>query len=104
MIVLHRINHSFNSTYEANNSNTFELTISKGSADILNERTPLIKDVDHHRSFGDDPEERITFADIPMPGVWEKDKPGKNTDRIIVLLFVMLASMIVVSTNKNLHM
>ena len=32
-----------------------------------------------------------------MPGLWEEDKPGKNTDRIIILLFLLLASMIVVS-------
>ena len=41
-------------------------------------------------------EEHITFADIPMPGLWDKDVAGKNPDRIIILLFILLASMIVV--------
>ena len=41
--------------------------------------------------------EVITFADIPMPGLWEQDEAGKHTDRIIVLLFILLASVIVVS-------
>ena len=41
-------------------------------------------------------EEQITFADIPMPGLWDKDVAGKNSDRIIILLFILLASMIVV--------
>ena len=39
----------------------------------------------------------ITFDDIPMPGLWERDEAGKNTDRIIILLFILLASVIVVS-------
>ena len=42
-------------------------------------------------------DEHITFADIPMPGLWAKDEAGKNSDRIIILLFILLASMIVVS-------
>ena len=48
-------------------------------------------------SGGEHVEEQITFADIPMPGLWVKDEAGKNTDRIIILLFILLASMIVVS-------
>lgn len=77
---------------------------SKDDADISNESTPLVstKKSSGHTLHGDsatdtDHEERITFADIPMPGLWEHDKPGRNTDRIIILLFVLLASMIVVS-------
>ncbi|XP_065897494.1 lysosomal cholesterol signaling protein-like isoform X2 [Dysidea avara] len=46
-------------------------------------------------SGGEHVEEQITFADIPMPGLWVKDEAGKNTDRIIILLFILLASMIV---------
>ena len=75
---------------------------SESSRDNGNESTPLLdskKDVDH-TSYGEsvaDDEEHITFADIPMLGLWEEDKPGRNTDRIIILLFVLLASMIVVS-------
>lgn len=89
---------------EASNNTTTATTPSpsESSRDIGNESTPLLdtkKDVDH-TSYGEstaDDEEHITFADIPMPGLWEEDKPGKNTDRIIILLFVLLASMIVVS-------
>ena len=68
------------------------------SSSDANENTPLL---DSRKSFeklpADDEEEQITFADIPMPGLWEEDKPGRNTDRIIILLFVLLASMVVVS-------
>jgi len=48
-------------------------------------------------------DEQITFADIPMPGLWVKDDAGKNSDRIIILLFVLLASMIVVSYTYKYH-
>jgi len=75
---------------------------SKDNADIENESAPLMSDQDHvdHTSYEESiavVEEHITFADIPMPGLWEGDKPGRNTDRIIILLFILLASMIVVS-------
>jgi len=42
-------------------------------------------------------DEYVTFADIPLPGLWKEDEAGKHTDRIIILLFILLASMIVVS-------
>ena len=76
---------------------------SNSNADIGNESTPLLdnkKDGDHtnHGESQADVEGNITFADIPMPGLWREDKPGRNTDRIIILLFVLLASMIVVSS------
>ena len=65
---------------------------------VTNEDTPLL---DSRKSYeklpSDNEEEQITFADIPMPGLWEEDKPGRNTDRIIILLLALLASMIVVS-------
>ena len=64
----------------------------------MNENTPLLYSRKSYKELpADNEEEKITFADIPMPGLWEEDKPGRNTDRIIILLFVLLASMIVVS-------
>ena len=89
--------------HEASNTTiTTTPSASESSRDIGNESTPLLdakRDIDH-TPYGEstaDDEEHITFADIPMPGLWEEDKPGRNTDRIIILLFLLLASMIVVS-------
>ena len=78
------------------------LSTSETSRDIGNGSSPHhdAKRDFAHTSYGEstaDDEEHITFADIPMPGLWEEDKPGRNTDRIIILLFLLLASMIVVS-------
>ena len=87
---------------EASNTTTTTPSASESSRDIGNGSSPhhdAKRDFDH-TSYGEstaDDEEHITFADIPMPGLWEEDKPGKNTDRIIILLFLLLASMIVVS-------
>ena len=91
---------------EATSNTTTVATASNSNADIGNESTPLLdhKKDDDHASYGESPadvEEHITFAYIPMPGLWEEDKPGRNTDRIIILLFVLLASMIVVSINSS---
>ena len=76
---------------------------SEDNADIRNESAPLLdnrRDVNYtHMSYGEPDEEHITFGDIPMPGLWKEDKPGKNIDRIIILLFLLLASMIVVSVD-----
>ena len=86
----------------ASNTTTITLSTSESSRDIGNGSNPhhdAKRDFDH-TSYGEstaDDEEHITFADIPMPGLWEDDKPGRNTDRIIILLFLLLASMIVVS-------
>lgn len=97
------INHSTNLIQNGGASNNANATpTTSDSADIKNESSPLLNsknDVDHasYKGSVDEPEEHITFADIPMPGLWIEDKPGKNTDRIIILLFVLLASMIVVS-------
>ena len=69
---------------------------------VSNEGTPLLansanKDpYKHLMNVEESVEEHITFADIPMPGLWDKDVAGKNPDRIIILLFILLASMIVV--------
>ena len=69
---------------------------------VSNEGTPLLansanKDpYKHLMNVEESIEEHITFADIPMPGLWDKDVAGKNPDRIIILLFILLASMIVV--------
>ena len=68
-----------------------------------NEATPLLATVTDNNHFKESvsEEEHITFADIPMPGLWAKDEAGKNSDRIIILLFILLASMVVVSTSNN---
>jgi len=80
------------------NNETTSNTITARSS-VANENTPLLDSRKSYKELpaDDDEEEQITFADIPMPGLWEEDKPGRNTDRIIILLFVLLASMIVVS-------
>ena len=105
VISVPRINKSTSpTTSPMQNDETIDNTITaaQSNADIGNESTPLLdhKTDDDHTSYGESPadvEERITFAHIPMPGLWEEDKAGRNTDRIIILLFVLLASMIVVS-------
>ena len=111
MISIPRINESTSPTSptspvkdkQATNNTATATAASNSNADIGNESTPLL---DHKKDRGDhttyveppaDDEEHITFAYIPMPGLWKEDKPGKNTDRIIILLFVLLASMTVVS-------
>jgi len=69
---------------------------------VSNEDAPLMENSASKNPFTDpinteeSIEEQITFADIPMLGLWDKDVAGKNSDRIIILLFILLASMIVV--------
>lgn len=113
LISIPRINESTSPTQgtnpeqnnEAARNTTTAATTSNTNSNIGNESTPLLdhkKDGDH-TFYGESPaddEEHITFAYIPMPGLWKEDKPGKNTDRIIILLFVLLASMIVVSIDS----
>ena len=110
VISIPRINESTSPVQdnESTSNTTTAATASNSNADIGNESTPLLdhkKDSDH-TSYGESPtddEEHITFAYIPMPGLWKEDKPGKNTDRIIILLFVLLASMIVVSIDSCVY-
>ena len=68
---------------------------------VLDEDAPLLANSANKNPYKDpiNTEEniQITFADIPMPGLWDKDIAGRNSDRIIILLFILLASMIVVS-------
>ena len=104
---LPRINESTSPTFTTSPTLEEEVTITTSTCKDdshagKDESTPLLDSrKDHDRSsYGEstvDHEEHVTFADIPMPGLWEEDKPGRNTDRIIILLFVLLASMIVVS-------
>ena len=104
-----RINHSANTTYGTAPSVTqdterrgYVRSTSFNSPTIDDEQTPLVLNGSINEpkpivmsSTSDN--EVITFADIPMPGLWEQDEAGKNTDRIIILLFILLASVIVVS-------
>ena len=70
---------------------------------VSNEGIPLLANSANKDPYEDlmnmeeSTEVQITFADIPMPGLWDKDVAGKNSDRIIILLVISLASMIVVS-------
>ena len=81
-------NTSFNSSVSSGSSDNAERTsLLNGS---INQSKPIVKS-----STSDS--EVITFADIPMPGLWEHDEAGRNTDRIIILLFILLASVVVVS-------
>ena len=101
VISISRIDKSTNSSYATSPLKDDETASNTNTApsSVANENTLLLES---RKSFeelpADDEEEQITFADIPMPGLWEEDKPGRNTDRVIILLFVLLASMIVVST------
>jgi len=70
---------------------------SQGDKDFKSEITPLLRNPMPQSNSFSASEIYVTFADIPMPGLWEQDEAGKNTDRIIILLFILLASMIVVS-------
>ena len=96
---MYRISESSSPSYATSPLKDDETTsnfITAPSSDA-NENTPLLDDRKVYEELSADEEEQITFADIPMPGLWEEDKPGRNTDRIIILLFVLLASMVVVS-------
>ncbi|XP_065897490.1 lysosomal cholesterol signaling protein-like isoform X2 [Dysidea avara] len=81
------------SVQDTGNSSTSSPESLQGVQDNKSESTALLSSFIQSDSFL--VSERVTFADIPMPGLWEEDEAGKNTDRIISLLFILLASMIV---------
>ena len=94
-----RVNASLKTVSDATTHNTKNNSpdSSQGGKDFKSESTPLLRSSIVQSNSYLASETNVTFADIPMPGLWEKDEAGKNTDRIIILLFILLASMIVVS-------